>query len=204
MTIRTLSDVLADLKGILQGDQISMSALLEALHERGFGIALLLFSLPVCLPIPKPPGLSTLFGVPLFLLTIQQALGRHTLWMPRFVLRQSISRAKLEKMIDLSLPAVRKVEILIKPRLEWITQGYFSHMIGALGAMMSAFISLPLPGSNMVPAIGIALMSSGVMMRDGLTVILGAVIGTVWVFGLGSLYLFFGLEGFHALQTMLF
>lgn len=204
MTIRALSTVLIELKAALKGERISIADLLEILHERGFGMALLLFSLPLCIPVPKPPGLSTLFGLPLFFLAFQQMIGRHTLWMPEFILKRSLSRDKMEKIIDICLPAITKMEVLIRPRLEWVTLGYSSLLIGFFGAIMAAFISLPLPGSNMVPALGIALMSTGVMARDGLTVILGAVIGIGWVIGLSSLYIIFGMEGLHVLQEKFF
>lgn len=203
MTIRKLSEVLADLKPALAGETITMDALLDGLHERGFGVALLVFALPLSIPVPKPPGISTLFGIPLFVLTIQQALGRRNFWMPRFIRRRTVQKENLDRLLDHTIPAVQKIEVLIRPRLEWVTHGRFSRLIGILGAIMAAFISIPLPGSNTIPGIGIALMAMGVMMRDGLAVIIGALVGTLWVFGLGSLYLFFGREGLNALQNFL-
>jgi hypothetical protein len=203
MTIRKLSEVLADLKHALSGESITMDALLDGLHERGFGVVLLVFALPLSIPIPKPPGISTLFGIPLFILTIQQALGRRVFWMPQFIRRRTVQKENLDKLLDHTIPAVQKIEVLIRPRLEWVTHGRFSRLIGILGAIMAAFISIPLPGSNTIPGIGIALMAMGVMMRDGLAVIIGALVGTGWVFGLGSLYLFFGREGLNVLQSFL-
>jgi hypothetical protein len=203
MTIRKLSEVLAELKHTLSGEIITMDALLDGLHERGFGVVLLAFALPLSIPLPKPPGISTLFGIPLLVLTTQQALGRRTFWMPQFIRRRSIEKEKLDRLLDNTVPVVKKIEILVRPRLEWVTHGRFSRLIGFLGAIMAAFISIPLPGSNTIPGIGIALMAMGVMMRDGLAVIIGAVIGTGWVFGLGSFYLFFGREGLNALQNLL-
>lgn len=203
MTIRKLSDVLAELKQTLSGEIITMDALLDGLHERGFGVVLLAFALPLSIPLPKPPGISTLFGIPLLVLTTQQALGRRTFWMPQFIRRRSIEKEKLDRLLDSTVPVVQKIEILVRPRLEWVTHGRFSRLIGFLGAIMAAFISIPLPGSNTIPGIGIALMAMGVMMRDGLAVIIGAIIGTGWVFGLGSFYLFFGREGLNALQNLL-
>lgn len=203
MTIRKLSEVLADLKLSLSGESITMDTLLDGLHERGFGVVLLVFALPLSIPIPKPPGISTLFGIPLLVLTIQQALGRRTFWMPHFIRHRTVQKENLDKLLDHTIPAVQKIETLIRPRLEWVTHGRFSRLIGILGAIMAAFISIPLPGSNTIPGIGIALMAMGVMMRDGLAVIIGALVGTGWVFGLGSLYLFFGREGLNALQNFL-
>lgn len=203
MTIRTLSGVLTDLRQSLTGETVSMDSLLDALHERGFGVVLLVFALPLSIPLPKPPGVSTIFGIPLLFLTIQQAFGRRTFWLPEFLRRRTVPQEKLAKFLDQAIPLAEKAEVFLRPRLEWVTHGHFSRLIGLLGAIMAIFISIPLPGSNTIPGMGIALMAMGVMMRDGLAIIIGAVLGTAWVFGLSSLYLFFGREGLNALQNLL-
>lgn len=202
MTTRTLSAVLGDLRDSLTGERTSFNTLLEGLHERGFGVVILLFSLPLCIPVPKPPGLSTLFGLPLLILTIQQALGRHTVWMPVFIRRRHVQTVSLSKILTRAIPIVEKVEGFLRPRLEWVTQGACSNIIGLVGILMSAFIALPLPGSNTVPGIAVTLMAGGVMMRDGLCVIIGAVAGILWVIGLSALYIIIGLEGLNALQSL--
>lgn len=203
MTTRTLSSLLADLRASLTGERSSIDTLLEGLHERGFGVAILLFSLPLSIPIPKPPGLSTLFGIPLLLLTVQQALGRHTLWMPRVIRRRSVSNEGLSKILNHAIPFTEKVEGFLRPRLEWVTLGVSSHIIGLIGTMLSAFICLPLPGSNTVPGIALTLMAGGVMMRDGLCVIIGAAAGMGWVMGLSALYIMIGREGLNALHSLI-
>lgn len=203
MSLRSLSSLLAELKTILKAEKVPVSALLEGLHERGFGAALLIFSLPMALPFPKPPGISTLFGLPLLALAIQQAFGRRTIWMPKFILSRTISGPGMMKMTEKSIPWVQKAEKIIKPRLEWVTQGVFSHLIGIAGAIMALCIAIPLPGSNTVPGMGIALMSAGVMMRDGITVLIGGIIGLGWVFFLAWAYLTLGSGGLDALQSLL-
>lgn len=201
MTTRTLSGLLNDLRDSLTGDRSSIDTLLEGLHERGFGVVILIFSLPLCIPVPKPPGLSTLFGIPLLILTAQQALGRHTLWMPQFIRRRTISNDVLNKILTRAVPITEKIEGVLRPRLSWVTSGASSNIIGMIGALMSAFISLPLPGSNTIPGIAVTLMAGGVMMRDGLCVIIGGVMGCAWVIGLSTLYIIIGREGLHALQS---
>jgi hypothetical protein len=203
MTTRTLSTVLGDLRDSLGGERTSFDTLLLGLHERGFGVVILIFSLPLCIPVPKPPGLSTLFGIPLLILTIQQALGRHTVWMPQFIRRRHVQTAGLVKILSRAISITEKIENLLRPRLEWVTQGACSNIIGFVGILMAAFIALPLPGSNTIPGIAVTLMAGGVMMRDGLCVIIGAVAGTLWVIGLSTLYFILGREGLNALQTLI-
>lgn len=203
MTLRSLSALLTELQSTLTGEKIPVSKLLEGLHERGFGVVLLIFSLPMALPVPKPPGISTIFGLPLLILAIQQAFGRHTLWMPRFIMSKSVSGPGLAKILEKSIPLTQRLEKIVKPRLEWVTEGVFSYLIGIAGAIMALCITLPLFGSNTIPGMGIALMSVGVLMRDGVAVIVGAVVGLGWVFFLAWAYIALGSGGLNALQSLL-
>jgi len=192
--IRSLSELLTDLKSSLNAETIGVQAMLEAFHERGFGFFLFLLALPASLPLP-PIGINTIISLPLLLLTGQQALGRHTIWLPEDMKAKSVKSANVAKIIDAALPWVQRAEYFIKPRLAFLTQGIFSNLIGVLGFIMSLSVSLPLPLMHTVPSFGIATMSLGVLSRDGLAVILGAVIGIGWITMLACAVIFFGEHG---------
>ncbi|MCK5284394.1 MAG: exopolysaccharide biosynthesis protein [Alphaproteobacteria bacterium] len=195
MTIRSISDVLNDLVQNLQGEHMSINDLIESLHERGFGFLLLILALPMAIPLPVPPGINILLASPLIILTAQQAIGRKNIWMPETIRKKSITRRKLETIINASIPWIQRLEIIIKPRLGGITHGYFSNAIGALGFIMALTICIPIPLTNTIPSLGIALMAIGVIMRDGLAVIVGALTGTLWVVMLAYIIIFLGTEG---------
>ncbi|MGH1399360.1 MAG: exopolysaccharide biosynthesis protein [Alphaproteobacteria bacterium] len=198
-TPRPISQVLIDLKSQVPEDKVCTFDILEALHERGFGFLIFLFALPAALPLPAV-GYGTLLSIPLLFLTAQQAIGRHTIWIPQKLKYKSITRANFEAMVNKATPFVQKIEILIRPRLGFITQGVFSHIIGILGIIMTASIAIPLPLTNTVPAFGIALMAIGVIMRDGLAVIAGALIGTAWVAMVAFVLIFIGIEGIDLIK----
>lgn len=191
-TPRPLSALLEDLKNVLTGEKVQIERILEGFHERGFGIMLFLFSLPAAVPIPMP-GLNSFIAIPLILLTWQQMMGRHTVWMPDRVRFAEIDRDLMDKTIDFSIPWVKRLEYFIKPRLGSVTQGVFSHLIGASGLIMAVCGAIPLPFVNTVPAIGITLMAVGVLMRDGLVVLAGMIGGLVWVVGILTAYALFGM-----------
>ena len=200
MTIRPISEVLKDLNNALTGETVKIGQILEQLHERGFGFIMLIFALPMALPIPVPPGINILLATPLLLLTAQQALGRHTIWMPRRIVEKAIKRDRLEKLITGCIPWMQKLETLVKPRLGFLTQGVFSNLVGVLGFIMALMVCIPLPLSNTVPSFGIALMAVGVIMRDGASVLAGAIIGTAWVCLLTFAIIFLGMEGIDMIK----
>lgn len=193
--IRPLSALLLDIKHDFR-DKASISGgeLLEAFHERGFGFFLFLFALPGALPLP-PMGMSIVTGLPMLLLTFQQTLGFHTIWVPKKMRAWTLPKKKVDEFIDIALPFCQKLEKYIRPRWGGLTQGAWSHVIGFMGMVMSFSVLLPIPFTNTVPGIGVVLMSVGVLMRDGLAVVAGAIIGGVWSVGIILLLIFFGIEG---------
>ncbi len=195
MTIRSISDVLTDFQAGLSGSEVTIGNILEALHERGFGFVLLIFAVPMALPIPVPPGINILLASPLILLTAQQALGRHTIWLPAGIKNKNLTREKLDSTMNAVIPWMKRLEILFRPRMSFMTQGVFGNIIGILGLVMALTVCIPLPLTNTVPSLGIALMAIGVIMRDGVAVLAGAVIGVAWVGLLTGAVVFFGMEG---------
>lgn len=200
MTIRSISNLLNDFKSDLPKGQVSLDHVLLAFHERGFGFALFIFALPMAMPIPVPPGVNVLLASPLIVLTLQLAIGRSTIWMPKSWRSKALQKKSIESMIDAALPFVQKMEYLVKPRFALITQGIASNIIGVLGLIMALTICIPLPLTNTVPSMGIALMALGLIMRDGVFVLLGALIGTAWVALLGFAALTYGPEGLEILK----
>jgi hypothetical protein len=51
--------------------------------------------------------------------------------------------------------------------------------------------------------LGLSIIGLGLIMRDGLAIMVGTVLAVVWAACVISLYVFFGLEGIHALRSVL-
>ena len=202
MNTRTLSELLSDLEDHMKTPEVSIKLLLEAFHERGFGFFLFLFALPAALPIPAF-GINTIIALPLLLLTAQQAVGRHTIWLPEKWKAKTISKSSVSGFIEKATPWIKRLEFFVRPRLSFITQGHMAKVIGALGFIMALAVSIPLPLTNTIPSFGIALMSIGTLMRDGLAVIVGALIGIAWVTLLVGFVTIYGPEGFDIVKEFI-
>lgn len=197
-SIRSLSEVLIAFKDDLDGEHVRLVDILEAFHERGIGFVLFVFAAPMALPLPVPPGINIMMALPLLFLTLQQAVGRHTIWMPEKLLQKKLKTQTLNTMFSSLVPWIKKLEKIIRPRFSFITQGVFSHLIGLSGLIMALSVCIPFPFSNTVPSFGISIMALGVVMRDGLAVIFGAAVGLFWVFVLVALIIVFGTQGIEA------
>lgn len=194
--IRSLSELLLDLSASLEGEEIPLRRIVEALHERGFGVLVFFMAFPMALPIPKPPGVTAVLGLPLLLLTVQMAIGRHTVWVPESVLSKTIARARLVRLIEALMPWLLRVEKFIRPRMGFMTKGMFSRLAGLAGTIMSTAVFLPFPGFNTIPSMSLCLLGIGDVMRDGLAVLIGALLGVAWIVTLGLTFAFIGVEGY--------
>lgn len=200
---RPLSALLNDLKAHFAGKaDISIDELLEAFHERGFGFFLFLISLPAAWPFPGL-GLHQVAGVPLVLLMGQMMIGRHTLWLPRRIRASRFEWRHMDKLIDISLPWVHRAERISRPRLAFMTQRPAYNLVGLLGILMSICITVPFPFSNTLPALCLAAIAIGLLMRDGLAVLIGTVLGGLWSMLIIFLMAFFGMEGIDMIRNQI-
>lgn len=173
------SDVLESVVNKNTADRITFYEIKASLHERGFGILMVIFILPVAIPFPYPPGVPTLLVIPAFIFSIQMMLGVDAPWLPKWLERKSIDRKTLAKIIEKGAPMLRKIEKLMRPRLSFVSSPKGERLIGLFSFIFGVSIVLPIPFSNLVPAIGVLIMSLGLLSKDGVTVILGIIIGNV-------------------------
>lgn len=179
------------------GPKARLGDVLDRLDERAFGLLVLLLALPCTLPFVYL--LPQLVALPMLALAGQMAMGRKHPWLPARLHKRSFSVRSFKTVLDRSEKYVGWVERLARPRLSAITSHHGSRLVGALLLIPAASILIPLPGTNTIPGIGVAIASLGVIERDGVLVILGLVIGFVWVALLATL----GLEAASLIKDWL-
>lgn len=174
---RATSEVLEETVGNHQSDDISLGELITILQERGFGLLMMVLVLPNCVPIPVPPGVSTIFSIPLAFLAVQMILGRLTPWLPGWLKSKTIKRATLAAMVSKVSPRLKFIEKLLKPRLTFFVSPAGERLIGLFWLLCTLSIAVPLPMTNFVPGMGILLVSLGLLNRDGLIILAGMIVG---------------------------
>jgi hypothetical protein len=197
---RHINDILSDIAAGFTAETISIGEVIHIMHERGFGMIIFLFALPMALPLPVPPGVNLLFSVPLLFLTAQMIYGAHQPWLPSFIRKKTLSKKAFDKFFRHAAPLLNKLSLLIRPRLGFVTQGWISNMIGIFGFLFALCICIPIPMTNTVPSFAILLMAIGLLMRDGLAILTGMLIGSGWILLLVTL----GIAGLKALMSLIF
>ncbi len=161
-----------------ESEKVTVQEILDALDARSFGLAVLLFSLPSV--VPMPPGVPTVVGIILLIVSLQMVLGREELWLPGILSKRAFDRNSLVKAFEGLAPKLAFIERVMKPRLLFMTGRWGSIFIGFIVLIMALVLILPLPpGGNFPPALACAVLGLGLAQRDGLIVLLGLVVTAV-------------------------
>ncbi|TNE57881.1 MAG: exopolysaccharide biosynthesis protein [Alphaproteobacteria bacterium] len=193
------TDLLRRIAEACEGDTLTIGSLVDQLSGRGFGVVQLVLALPVCIPFLY--GIPQAVAVPMIFVALQIATGRQTLWLPEKARSKSITKESLANLAERAAKYVGWFERIARPSLIWATHGTAERIAGAFMTIFCASILVPLPATNTVPGIGVAIMSIGFLERDGRLVLIGGLLGTLWV----ALLLYFGItlgvEGLHLLKS---
>ena len=178
-----LSTDLEMLHARVKGKSLTLAELKQSLKGRGSAMLLVLLALPFC--FVAIPGLSTPFGIAICLIGACLVIGREPC-LPRFVMRQRLSTARLAQLLTGAIKVARKLENFVRPRLSFLHAG--SSMLRLIGlgiviAGLGLMLPLPIPFSNNIPAWAVVLLAIGMMERDGLCVLVGHLTAIVaWVY----------------------
>lgn len=179
-TRRSLSQNFDDIMAKNQGDHISLGCVLEEVGDKGFGVLLVILSLPSALPVPAP-GYSTPFGILLAILSIQMILMRQYPVLPRFAVSRQLGRATATKLFGAANAFLHRFEKVIHPRMRWIGKPVGRAALGWLTLLMSCLMILPIPLTNTLPAMVIFLVGVGLSEDDGLFAVASFVLGVLAV-----------------------
>lgn len=179
------------------GPKAKLGDVIDSLDERAYGFLLLLLALPCCLPFIYV--LPQIVALPMLALAAQLAVGRRHPWLPKALNERQFSISAFENVLTRSEKYVGWIEGVARPRWRPVTGHGGARLVGALLLIPTASILLPLPSTNTVPGIGVAIASIGLIERDGALVILGLLIGFLWV----GLLLFLGAEAAHLIRDWL-
>ncbi|MEM7492689.1 MAG: exopolysaccharide biosynthesis protein [Pseudomonadota bacterium] len=171
-------------------DGLSLHDVFDQLNERAFGAALFVLALPCAIPflylVPQ------IVSLPMMALTLQMLAGREEPWLPERFGKRRIDKAGLTRMAQFGRKWFGWLERFSRPRLTWLTGHRSERIIALFLTVFCASILIPLPLTNTTPGIAVAIACFGLMSRDGLMLILGLTIGSLWVSLLLFGVIFFG------------
>ncbi len=185
-----LSEEIDGILAVLTEHPIRLRELIAAMQGRAYMLLLILISLPFCLPIPLP-GLSTFFGTIIALIGLRLAL-RQEPWLPERMLETKLSPKTLLPVLTGARRVATSFEALLRPRWSFLVEWPLLHHLNGAMIAISGFLlllPLPVPFSNILPAITIICLAAAMLERDGYFVILGVIFFIITVIFFGGIFL---------------
>ena len=146
--------ILDELSVIAQHDgdgEVSVGEVMAGAGARSFGPMLLVPSLIGLSPIGAIPGLPAVMVAVEILVIVQMLAGLKHFWIPRWLARQHISARRLARGMNALRKPARIADLLLKPRLSFLTEGAFFYLI----AIACLAVALVTPLIELVPIAGI-------------------------------------------------
>lgn len=154
----------------------TLGGLVDALGAGGFAIIFIVLLGPAALPLPTG-GITHVLEVAAMLGALQLIFGRNSVWVPNRWRGVKFEEGSKAKFIDGLVNTTTKLERYSKPRLRWLFGHWVSNVVYGLAVLigsLAAFLAPPFTGLDTVPALGVVIVSVGMIMEDIAYVIAGA------------------------------
>lgn len=166
---------------------ITVQQIRDALGDRSFSTLLLFFALLNLLPLP--PGSTLILGLPLILVSLQMVGGRHSVWLPQFLLGKSLQAEQFQKMAVRIVPRLQWLEALVRPRYwPFADPKTAERIIGIAAFVLAMLVTLPIPFGNWFPALACALLGLALSERDGILLAAAGLVIIISVVILGAVF----------------
>jgi hypothetical protein len=177
--------VSTELERWLQSDgEKTLGSLVEVFERKSFAIVFVLLLGVPALPLPTG-GATHVFEIIAVVLALQLILGRETIWLPARWCRLELAGPRQQRFIAGLMRMIRRLERISRPRLRWLFDHRLTNIVfGVLviAGCAGAFFAPPFTGLDTLPALGVVLLSLGVLLEDFLVVVAGLAVGTAGVF----------------------
>jgi hypothetical protein len=173
-TERAQQPLSAQLQSWLEGaGDRTLGELIEVFDKRAFAIVFVILMGVPALPLPTG-GATHVFEVIAVLLALELIAGRDEIWLPRRWRERKV--ATDGRFITALLKAIRFLERFSRPRLRFVFGHRVSNVVFGLvvaGGSIAAFVAPPFTGLDTLPALGVVLVSLGMLLEDFVLVALG-------------------------------
>jgi hypothetical protein len=183
-------------------DRISVGEFVARMKDRTFGLGILVFALPNAIPLGIP-GISSICAVPIILFSLQLMLGFQQVWLPAWLSRQSISENTFRKSVQICMPALKFIEMFIRPRLDAFASKRAEKFVGLVIAVLAFVIFLPIPFGNFVPSLCMCALAIGILEKDGALILGGIIASFIVVYTMYYVIALFLKAAFHAVMKLL-
>lgn len=179
----------------------TLSSFIDIFEEKSFAIVFVLLLGVPALPLPTG-GATHVFEVIAVLLALELIAGREEIWLPQRWRRLQLAGAGQQRFVTTLMKVIRRLERLSRPRLRFLFGHRLSNIVFGLlviGGCAGAFLAPPFTGLDTLPAMGVVLLSLGVLLEDFVVVIAALIVGVAGV----TLEIVLGSAAVHGISSLL-
>jgi hypothetical protein len=161
-----------------EGDK-TLGSLIDVFGEKSFAVLFVVLMGVPALPLPTG-GATHVLEVITILLALELCIGRDKVWLPQRWRDLQLAGGKRQGFVERLIRMIRWLERFSRPRARFLFDHRLSNVVfGVLvivGAVV-AFLAPPFSGLDTLPALGVVLISLGVLLEDVVVVATGLVVG---------------------------
>ena len=184
--IYKFSQAVYQIDGLTRHRGISINKLFALIGGRSNYILSFFAFLMVSLPIPLPIGFSTILALPAVFIAIQMLITNKRIWLPKFIAKVCISKKFIRSFNEISMKYLLWIENFTQQRLHFITSKYTKKLNDIWLFVFAIFAMIPVPLICIIPAVAGAVLSAGLVLKDGLLVIISWIIGLIGIIIIGG------------------
>lgn len=189
---RNLGELLARIAAVAaQRDRVCLATLIDAMGARAHGPVVLLIGIILFSPLSGIPGMPTLMGVALLLISLQILCGRGSLWLPGWLLRRSVPGSRLRRGVAWLDGPVARIDRFLRRRHLWLISGGGTVVVAILCLGLACLMPLMelLPFSATAAGLALLFFGLGMVAADGLLVLMGMIyLGAIVTLALAGLF----------------
>jgi hypothetical protein len=169
-----------ELYGWQEGEgEKTLGGLIAVFGEKSFAVLFVVLMGVPALPLPTG-GATHVLEVVTVLLALELCIGRDMVWLPQRWRRLELGGGRRQGFVERLIRLIRWLERFSRPRAPFLFDHRVSKFVfGVLvivGAV-AAFVAPPFSGLDTLPALGVVLLSIGVLLEDVVIVAVGLAVG---------------------------
>jgi hypothetical protein len=186
----------------LTGEQDKdLGGLVSTFGDKSFAILLVLLLGVPALPLPTG-GVTHVFELIAALIALELIAGRRDVWLPRRWRAVRLGGERQQRFLAGLMRLIRRLERYSRPRLRWVFRRRVADVVFGVLAIVgtvAAFVAPPFSGLDTLPALGVVVLSLGVLLEDALVALVGLVLGAAGV----TLELVIGAAAVHGVSSVI-
>lgn len=168
----------------LPPEGVSLSEIRDLFGQEGLLLLTVFLTLPFMIPV-SIPGISTVFGATILMISTSRLLGRN-LWLPKKLEQRVLPAEKLRVGLAQGLKILQKLERFTRSRrMKNMTsqglRGFMSNLSLVAGAVLLMAPFGFVPFSNTLPGLALLFLAIGLLQRDGLFIFLGHLVNVLTI-----------------------